>query len=189
MEPCLYDAVSWLFMGTTHTAPESETSREYLSKHTHPPSLACPPHFPTRFAGVEWAERRLRPAVRCRAAAWACRTRFGSPGRGPARSRGPARGCQALPVPAVTRWRLPGPADRLVCGPWPPYKDRPAESGAGRAAGVQEAGARARLGYGGCGPAPGPSASGPPARSVPRLQVGTGPTSARGWPGPSPGPA
>ena len=33
MEQRLYDAVSWLFMGTTHTVPERETSREYLFKH------------------------------------------------------------------------------------------------------------------------------------------------------------
>ncbi len=39
----LYDAVNWLFLSMTHTAPESKTSREYLSNqvmiassHTHP---------------------------------------------------------------------------------------------------------------------------------------------------------
>jgi hypothetical protein len=42
MEQCLYDAVSWLFMGTTHTVSESKTSREYLSKQVMIASSTTP---------------------------------------------------------------------------------------------------------------------------------------------------
>ncbi len=42
MEQCLYDAVSWLFTGTTHTASGSETSREYLSKQVMIASSTTP---------------------------------------------------------------------------------------------------------------------------------------------------
>ena len=42
MEQYLYDAVNWLFMATTHTVPESETSREYLSKQVMIASSTTP---------------------------------------------------------------------------------------------------------------------------------------------------
>jgi hypothetical protein len=42
MEQCLYDAVNWLFPSRTHTAPESETSREYLSKQVMIASSTTP---------------------------------------------------------------------------------------------------------------------------------------------------